>query len=353
MTARMAPEVRRSQPVDVTLGLLGDRAPGELVVDDVAIAAGVSRALVYRYFSGLDELLVAAYQRFFVRLQIDDDALLHTAPDARTGFLRAVYLYLEFAQANAITYRHLVDGGLALNSDVRRIRSRRFHRLARFLGNDTGAVVTATAIVGLLELATLAWLEHGDDDIEHATSGMTYKAAAAGLPLGGGKAVIVGDPARLKSRELLLAYGRFIDTLAGRYVMAADIGTSSDDLDLIGTTTPHAVGRSTDTGGSGDSGYATALRVFGAMRAASEHRWGSPSLESRSVGVEGVGKVGAHLVDLLIRAGARVVVAEPSAPARERIVASHPEVTVRASVLSSALTSSHHAPWAAPSLPTA
>lgn len=177
MTARMAPEARRSQLVDVTLELLGDRAPGELVVDDVAFAAGVSRGLVYRYFSDLDELLVAAYQRFFVRPQIEIDALLHTAPDARTGLLRAVYVYLEFAQANATTYRHLVDGGLALNSDVRRIRSKRFHRLARFLGDDTGALVTATAIVGLLESATLAWLEHGDGDIERGTSlvwGLTW-----------------------------------------------------------------------------------------------------------------------------------------------------------------------------------
>lgn len=177
MTARMAPEARRSQLVDVTLELLGDRAPGELVVDDVALAAGVSRGLVYRYFSDLDQLLVAAYQRFFVRLQVEVDAILHTAPDARTGLLRVVYVYLEFAQANATRYRHLVDGGLVLNADVRRIRSKRFHRLARFWGDDTGAVVTATAIVGLLESATLAWLEHGDGDIEHATSlvwGLTW-----------------------------------------------------------------------------------------------------------------------------------------------------------------------------------
>lgn len=177
MTARMAPEARRSQLVDATLDLLGESAPADLVVDDVALAAGVSRGLVYRYFSDLDELLVAAYQRFFVRVQIEIDALLHTAPDARTGLRRAVHVYLDFAQANATTYRHLVDGGLALNSDVRRIRSKRFHRLARFLGDDTGAVVAATAIVGLLESATLAWLEHGDGDIEHATSlvwGLTW-----------------------------------------------------------------------------------------------------------------------------------------------------------------------------------
>lgn len=170
VTGRMAPDARRSRLVDVTLDLLRDHAPAELAVDDVAVAAGVSCGLVYRYFADLDELLVAACQRFFVRPQIEIEALLHTAPDARTGLLRAVYVYLEFAQENATTFRHVVDGGIVLNSDVRCIRSKRFRRLARFLGDDTGAVVTATAIVGLLESATLAWLEHGDDDIEQATS---------------------------------------------------------------------------------------------------------------------------------------------------------------------------------------
>lgn len=174
------PEARRSQLVDMTLELLGDRAPAELVVDDVAVAAGVSRSLVYRYFSDLDQLLVSAYQRFFLRLQVEVEAILHMAPDVRTGLLRVVNVYVGFAAANTTTYQHLVDGGLVLNSDGRRIRSMRYHQLARFLGNDSGAVVTATAIVGLLESATLGWLEHGDGDIEYATS-LVWRLVWAGV----------------------------------------------------------------------------------------------------------------------------------------------------------------------------
>jgi valine dehydrogenase (NAD+) len=149
--------------------------------------------------------------------------------------------------------------------------------------------------------------------------GMTFKAAAADMPLGGGKAVIIGDPALDKSPDLLRAYGRFIERLGGCYVTAADVGTTSDDLDVIGESTRHVVGRNVVAGGSGDSGLSTARGVFHAMRAAAAQVWGSDGLVGRKVGVEGAGKVGLHLVKLLLDEGASVVVCDPSVGAIQRL----------------------------------
>lgn len=163
--------------------------------------------------------------------------------------------------------------------------------------------------------------------------GMTFKAAAAGMPLGGGKAVIIGDPATDKSPELLRAYGRFIERLGGTYITAADVGTTSDDLDIVGETTTHVVGRNKDAGGSGDSGYSTAYGVFCSMRAAAEVLWGAEGLNGRTVGVEGAGKVGVHLIGLLIQAGASVVVCDPYEPALVKVRELYPAVKTATSVI--------------------
>lgn len=139
---------------------------------------------------------------------------------------------------------------------------------------------------------------------------MTVKAALAGLPIGGGKAVIMADPEVEKTEQLLRAYGRFVDTLGGRYVAAQDVGTTPADLDVVGFETSHVVGRSQRFGGGGDPSSYTARGVFQAMLAAFEHRNGSPDLAGGRVVVLGVGNVGSALVDLLVDAGAEVVVAD-------------------------------------------
>ncbi|WP_203338216.1 Glu/Leu/Phe/Val family dehydrogenase [Nocardioides limicola] len=167
-------------------------------------------------------------------------------------------------------------------------------------------------------------------DVLRLSEGMTSKAAAAGLELGGGKAVIIGDPATLKTPDLMRAYGRFVDSLSGRYFTAADVGTTAGDLDHVGESTEYVVGSNR---GSGDSGFSTAYGVFCSMRAAAEHLWGAAGLAGRHVGVEGVGKVGSHLVELLLDAGAQVTVADPSATSIDRLRQAHPGVAVRSSVL--------------------
>ncbi len=168
------------------------------------------------------------------------------------------------------------------------------------------------------------------DDVLNLSRAMAYKNALAGLDLGGGKAVIIGDPSRDKSEALLRAYGRFVQSLGGRYVTACDIGTYSEDMDTVARECDYVTGRTVPNGGAGDSSILTALGVFQGMRAAAEHAWGTPSLEGRLVGVEGVGKVGHRLVGHLLEAGARVVIWDVNAGAAGQVLASHPEVEVAA-----------------------
>ncbi|QFU93142.1 Glu/Leu/Phe/Val dehydrogenase dimerization domain-containing protein [Amycolatopsis sp. YIM 10] len=166
------------------------------------------------------------------------------------------------------------------------------------------------------------------DDVLALSKGMAYKNALAGLDLGGGKAVIIGDPATVKSEALLRAYGRFVQSLNGRYITACDVGTYVQDMDVVARETRFVTGRSPEDGGAGDSSVLTAFGVFQGMRASAEHLWGSPDLAGRRVGVAGVGKVGYLLVGHLIEAGARVVISDVSAAAIERTRAKHPEVEV-------------------------
>jgi leucine dehydrogenase len=147
-------------------------------------------------------------------------------------------------------------------------------------------------------------------DVLRLAKGMTYKAAAAGLDLGGGKAVIIGDPKRIKTEELLRAYGRFIETLGGRYITAEDIGTDRDDMAVIRRETRYVTGVAPELGGSGDPSPVTAYGVFLGLKACAEEAWQEHTLEGRKVAVQGVGKVGYHLVKHLVEAGAKVVVSD-------------------------------------------
>ncbi|MDX6328661.1 MAG: valine dehydrogenase [Streptomycetaceae bacterium] len=174
-----------------------------------------------------------------------------------------------------------------------------------------------------------------DEAVEDALNlarGMTYKNALAGLDHGGGKAVIIGDPTPKseggdKTEALLLAYGRAVASLGGRYVTACDVGTYVADMDVVSRTNQWTTGRSPENGGAGDSSVLTAWGVFQGMRAAAQVRWGEPTLRGRRVGIAGVGKVGHHLVEHLLEDGATVVVTDVRAEAVARVRARHPEVT--------------------------
>lgn len=165
-------------------------------------------------------------------------------------------------------------------------------------------------------------------DVLHLSRAMSYKNALAGLDHGGGKAVILGNPTRDKTEVVLRAYGRFVQSLGGRYITACDVGTYVEDMDIIARESEFVTGRSLAHGGAGDSSILTAFGVFQGMRAAAEHVWGAPTLSGRRVGIAGVGKVGRHLVDHVLADGAGVIVADVSERAIARVRAAHPEVVV-------------------------
>ncbi|WKU03056.1 Glu/Leu/Phe/Val dehydrogenase dimerization domain-containing protein [Micromonospora sp. HUAS LYJ1] len=165
-------------------------------------------------------------------------------------------------------------------------------------------------------------------DVLDLSRSMAYKNALAGLDMGGGKAVIWGDPDQVKSEALLRAYGRFVQSLGGRYYTACDVGTYVADMDVIARETRYATGRSVEHGGAGDSSVLTAWGVFQGMRAAAEHVWGSPSLRGRRVGVAGLGKVGRHLTGHLVDDGAEVVATDVDPRALEWARTNHPWVTL-------------------------
>jgi valine dehydrogenase (NAD+) len=168
--------------------------------------------------------------------------------------------------------------------------------------------------------------EEAVHDLLELSRGMAYKNSLAGLDLGGGKAVIWGDPEQLKTEALLRAYGRFVESLGGRYVTACDVGTYVEDMDIIARETRWVTGRSEVNGGAGDSSILTAWGVFQGMRAAAEHVWGTPSLAGRRVGIAGLGKVGKPLAGHLLEDGALVVATDVSERALEWARATHPEI---------------------------
>jgi valine dehydrogenase (NAD+) len=165
-------------------------------------------------------------------------------------------------------------------------------------------------------------------DALHLSRAMAYKNAISGLDHGGGKAVIIGDPATDKNEALLRAYGRFVESLGGRYVTAADVGTYVADMDIVARETRFATGRSEANGGAGDSSVLTAYGVFQGMRASAAHVWGKPTLAGRTVGIAGVGKVGSLLSSLALEDGARVVVTDINSSAIETTRERHHEIEV-------------------------
>jgi len=144
-------------------------------------------------------------------------------------------------------------------------------------------------------------------DALRLSRGMTYKNAAMGLNLGGGKAVIIGDSRKDKSEEMFRAFGKFVESLGGRYITAEDVGTTTDDMEIIRTQTRNVAGLAST---SGNPSPVTAFGVFRAMAAAVKTAFGTDGFKGRTIAVQGVGAVGFSLVQRLIEAGAKVYVTD-------------------------------------------
>lgn len=139
---------------------------------------------------------------------------------------------------------------------------------------------------------------------------MTYKSATAGLNMGGGKGVIIADPNSQKTEALLRAYGRFVDTLGGRYLTTTDVGSTGRDLEVVSQETEYVVGLPLSLGGSGDTSIMTGLGVYMGMKACAVETWGADSLRGKRVAMQGFGKVAYHTAQHLLDEDAEVVVTD-------------------------------------------
>ena len=139
---------------------------------------------------------------------------------------------------------------------------------------------------------------------------MTYKSAAADLPMGGGKGVIIADSHTEKTEALIRAYGRFVDTLGGRYLTTTDVGSTGRDLEYVKQETDHVVGLPTTAGGSGNTSIMTGLGLYMGMKACAKEAWGSDSLAGKTVAMQGFGKVASHTAHHLMKENATLVVTD-------------------------------------------
>ena len=150
------------------------------------------------------------------------------------------------------------------------------------------------------------------DDVLNLSRAMTYKSSIADISLGGGKAVIIADPQINKNEAFLRSFGQFVDTLHGRYLTTADVGTNTDDLICINQETKHVVGLPLSQGGSGDTSIMTGLGVYMGMKACAQASWGSDSLEGKTIAMQGFGKVAYNTALLLLKENAHIVATDIS-----------------------------------------
>ena len=145
-------------------------------------------------------------------------------------------------------------------------------------------------------------------DVLRLSRGMTYKSSVAGLNLGGGKAVIIGDAKKIKNEALLRRFGKFVNSLGGKYITAEDVAMTSRDMEIIKMETDYVSGLPENMGGSGDPSPVTAYGVYVSMKASAKETWGSDSLSGKKVLVQGIGHVGEVLVSHLTKEGAKVYI---------------------------------------------
>ncbi|MFA1738569.1 Leu/Phe/Val dehydrogenase [Lysinibacillus fusiformis] len=174
--------------------------------------------------------------------------------------------------------------------------------------------------LGGARMWTYASEENAVEDALRLARGMTYKNAAAGLNLGGGKTVIIGDPFKDKNEEMFRALGRFIQGLNGRYITAEDVGTTVTDMDLIHEETDYVTGISPAFGSSGNPSPVTAYGVYRGMKAAAKEAFGSESLEGLKISVQGLGNVAYKLCEYLHNEGAKLVVTDINQAAIDRVI---------------------------------
>ena len=179
--------------------------------------------------------------------------------------------------------------------------------------NDTGLkaiIAIHNTVLGPSLGGTRMWPYNNEmealTDALRLSRGMTYKSAAAGLNLGGGKAVIIGDSRTQKNETMMRRFGKFVNSLSGKYITAEDVGVNTKDMEYIKMETDYVSGLPLNMGGSGDPSPVTAYGVYLSMKASAKEKWGNDSLNGKKVVVQGIGNVGENLVKHLVKEGAKV-----------------------------------------------
>ena len=166
------------------------------------------------------------------------------------------------------------------------------------------------------------------NDVLRLSRGMSYKAAVSGLNLGGGKAVIIGDSRTQKNEALMRRFGKFVDSLAGKYITAEDVGMTAKDMEYVGMETDHVTGMPVELGGAGDPSPVTAYGVYMGMKASVKEAYGTESLEGKKVVVQGAGNVGRYLIDYLMKEGAVVSISDIFDDKIKMVTDKHSNITV-------------------------
>jgi len=196
-------------------------------------------------------------------------------------------------------------------------------------GDYRGFIAIHSTKLGPAVGGTRFWNYSSDEDalkdLLRLARGMTYKNALAGIPLGGGKSIVMRPDDPFDREKIFRAHGRFVEIFGGRYLTAEDVGTGPSDMEYVRRETRHVAGL---PGQSGDPSPFTARGVFRAMQAAANYRWGTDSLASRTVAVQGCGHVGYHLAENLYRAGARLLVSDVDPVKVDRLVREFDAVAV-------------------------
>ena len=209
----------------------------------------------------------------------------------------------------------LKDSSLAQNPVLGQMKTYDHEQIVFCNDNESGLkaiIAVHNTVLGPALGGTRMWNYKNEmealHDVLRLSRGMTYKSAVAGINLGGGKAVIIGDAKKIKTEALLRRFGKFIDSLGGKYITAEDVSMNSADMEVIKNETDYVCGIPESMGGSGDPSPFTAYGVYVSMKASCKELYGADSLSGKKILIQGLGNVGSHLTELVSKDGAKVYV---------------------------------------------
>lgn len=214
-----------------------------------------------------------------------------------------------------VEVQNIKNSSLAENPVIAQMAIQNHEQVLFCNDNDTGLkaiIAVHNTVLGPSLGGTRMWAYKNEMDalvdVLRLSRGMTYKSSVAGLNLGGGKAVIIGDSKTQKNEALMRRFGKFVNSLSGKYITAEDVGVNTKDMEYIKMETDFVSGLPENMGGSGDPSPVTAYGVYLAMKACAKQTWGSDNLSGKKVVVQGIGHVGENLVKHLVKDGAKVYI---------------------------------------------